>query len=415
MNQERGEDGREPGDVTRVPRPGASQGWPETSDADGSATQNIPRRTIPPRSTPAPAQPPGTFGPTEPPPPASSYRPGWAAPTAAAEPWDETRGWARPTGQDSGYQDSGYEVMYPAAAHGGFDATPPGAGDGRPPEDASGAGEGAGSGVGVEPPTRWRPPRRRVLILTALPLVLILLFVVVDRVTVSVAEGEMAKQLKTSVVENVACGAPPPTVKGVSIGGFPFLTQVLFGKFQNIGVTVEDLSTPQLRIASIQANLKGIHVPLSQIISNNVGEVRVDSAQATVRVRYDDLNTFLASQPGGLRINPKDNGRRVEITGTADVPLLGAQQVGGITTFEVRDNKLILVPTEITLRGLLNLDIPLGGLGELIPSIPIPVGELPFQLDITKASTDASGLSLSAIATNLVLPKAETTPQCKPS
>ncbi|ONH32426.1 DUF2993 domain-containing protein [Pseudofrankia asymbiotica] len=410
MNQERGEDGREPGDATRVPRPGASRGWPEAPDADGSATQHIPRRTVPPGSTPVPARPPGTFGPTDPPPPASSYRPGRVAPTAAAEPWDETRGWARPTGQDSGY-----EVLYPAAAYGGFDAAPPGSGGGRPPDDASGAGPGVGGGVGVEPPTRWHPPRRRVIILTAIPLVLILLLVVFDRVAVSVAEREMAKQLRTSVVENVACGAPPPTVKDVSIGGFPFLTQVLFGKFQNIGVNVENLSTPDLRIASIQAHLKGIHVPFSQIVRNDVGEVRVDSAQATVRVRYDDLNTFLATQPGDLQITPTDNGRRVEITGTADVPLLGSQRVGGVTTFEVRDNKLILVPTEITLRGLLNLNIPLGGLGELIPSIPIPVGELPFQLDITKASTDASGLSLSAVATNLVLPKAEKAPRCKPS
>ncbi|OHV31741.1 MULTISPECIES: LmeA family phospholipid-binding protein [Pseudofrankia] len=405
MNQERDEDGQEPGDVTRVPPPGASRGWPEAADTDGSSTQRIPRRTVPPRSTPVPARAAGSFGPTDPPPPASSYRPGQAARPAGAEPWDETRAWARPP-----HQDSGYEVIYPAAAYGGFDAGPPGASGGQPPDGFPGAG------TGVEPPpTRWRWPRRRVLILTAIPLVLILLFVIVDRVTVTVAEREMAKQLKTSVVENVACGAAPPTVKDVSIGGFPFLTQVLFGKFQNVGVTVENLSTPQLRIASIQANLKGIHVPFSQIIGNDVGEVHVDSAQATVRVRYDDLNTFLAGQPGGLQINPMDNGRRVEISGTADVPLLGTQQVGGVTTFEVRDNKLILVPTEITLRGAFNLNIPLGGLGELIPSIPIPVGELPFKLDITRASTDASGLSLSATATDLVLPKAETTPRCQPS
>jgi hypothetical protein len=375
------------------------------------------------------------------------------APTTPAEPWDESRAWARPAQQDGGYLEGGhdgrghpagggdpgggyqdgsypdgghpgggYDVVYPTAGYGGVGAGRSGGTGGYPadpyPVDGGNGyppGGFSGGGAGVEPPAQGWRPSRRAMIFTAIPLILLLLFVILDRVAVGVAEREMAKQLRTGVTEGLACGAPPPTVKDVSIGGFPFLTQILFGKFQSIGVTVEDLSTPGPRIASVRAKLKGIHVPFGQIVSGKVGDVKVDSAQATVRLRYDDLNTYLAKQPGDLQINPKDDGRRVEITGTADIPFIGSQRVGGVTTFQVRDNKLILVPSEFTLSGLVNLSIPLGDLGQLLPSIPIPVGDLPFQLDITRASTDAAGLSLSATATDLTLPKEGTKPTCQPS
>ncbi|SQD95380.1 MULTISPECIES: hypothetical protein [unclassified Parafrankia] len=56
-----------------------------------------------------------------------------------------------------------------------------------------------------------------------------------------------------------------------------------------------------------------------------------------------------------------------------------------------------------------------GGLGDLLPPIPIPVGGLPFDLTIVKASTDAEGLSLTATARDLVLPATETpTRHCPP-
>jgi protein involved in polysaccharide export with SLBB domain len=141
----------------------------------------------------------------------------------------------------------------------------------------------------------------------------------------------------------------------------------------------------------------------------------VDSVQARVRVRYDDLNTYLASQPGEVRVSPMDGGRRVEVTSNVDVPLLGTQQVGGITTFQVKNNQLTLVPSEITLRGALNLSIPLGGLGQLIPTIALPVGELPFRLTVNDASTDASGLSLTATAKDVVLPKQSAPVPCQPA
>lgn len=407
MDQERGDDGRRPPDGTDGTPPDASRGRRDPADASGTgrdpadepATQSIPRRSAPPRSTPAP--PPGSVDPSA---PARPYRPGYAKRPAAAGSLDPAGRPVRPTRP--------YDGDEPGYPYGGFGLTPGSDAGYGPPAN----GPGGSAAVEPEPPTWWhRRPPRLVTILTAIALILILLFVIVDRLAVTVAEREMAKQLRTSVTQSLACGSTPPTVKDVSIGGFPFLTQILFGKFKSIGVTVEGVPTPGPRIASVHATLKGIHVPFRQIITNSVGDVRVDSVQAAVRVRYDDLNTYLASQPGEVRVSPMDGGRRVEVTSNVDVPLIGTQQVGGVTTFQVRNNQLSLVPSEITLHGALNLSIPLGGLGQLIPTIPLPVGELPFRLTINDASTDASGLSLTATAKDVVLPKQTTPIQCQPA
>ncbi|OHV27121.1 hypothetical protein CC117_31520 [Parafrankia colletiae] len=271
-------------------------------------------------------------------------------------------------------------------------------------------------GDGPVPPKRrrwWR--RRRTFVIGAV--VLLMVSVAGDRFAVLAAESQMAPQIEASLAESLACDAIPPTVSDVSIGGFPFLTQIAFGTFKHIGVTIQGISTPGPRISSVEAHLKGLHLPVQKIITGRVGEIPVDDVEATVRLDYDDVNTFLADQPGKIQINPVDGGKEVEVSGRADIPLLGAQEIGGVTTFEVRDNEVTLIPSEVSLRGALDLDVPVpGGVGRLLPSIPIPVGDLPFDLTVVEATTDASGLSLTATAKDVNLPEADpATRQCPPS
>ncbi|WP_241839848.1 DUF2993 domain-containing protein [Frankia sp. CcI49] len=261
---------------------------------------------------------------------------------------------------------------------------------------------------------RWWPrdrrPRRRRSALAFGAVILLVVLIAGDRFAVSTAESEMATQIKASVIRSLACDVTPPTVRDVSIGGFPFLTQIAFGRFRNIGVIIDGVPTPGPRISSVEAHLKGIHLPIRKMLANDVGEIPVDNVEATVHLDYADVNAFLADQPGDLQINPVDGGKKVEVAGLADVPVLGAQEIGGVIAFEVRDNKLTLIPSEIALHGSINVDIPVpGGLGGLLPAIPIPVGALPFDLTVVEASSDAAGLSLTATARRVVLPEADTT------
>ncbi len=315
-----------------------------------------------------------------------------------------------PQTQQPEYQQPGYpQPAYDQAGYGQQQGNHPERGAAIGQDGLAGVGGAGQGGFGAgAPPTGTtaaaKPPRRRRRrgrLLAIVLVVLVVLFVVGDRVGVVVAKGQMRKQVEAAVAENIKPGDPVPKVTDVSIGGFPFLTQVLFGKFTDIGVGIDGIPTPGPKISSVKAHLKGLHVPLGDALTDNVGQVPVDDVRATVGITYADLNAFLAKQAVQVQVAPVDGGKKVELSGTIDGPFgLGSTKVSGITTFEVNDNKLTLVPSALSVVGGLNFTIPVSF---QIP-VPIPVSGLPFHLRIVKASTNATGLSLTATAKDVVLP-----------
>jgi hypothetical protein len=271
-----------------------------------------------------------------------------------------------------------------------------------------------------------RPKRRRWPKITAIGLVVLLLLLVgVDRLAAHIAVGQMRKQVAVSVAQNLKPGQTPPTIRSVSIGGFPFLTQVIFGKYDDIGVGLDNIpTTPDgPRISSVDAHLKGVHVALSDAMANKIDKVPVDEVDATVRMTYADLNTFLKDQPFSFQLAPADGGKDVKITGSATPKELGISslpgglgttlgqvfgsvnvQFGGIAAFSVENNVLTLTPKDLAVNagGFDSGNISLGAASIPI-AIPIP-DNLPFSLKIVSAGTNSSGLSVSASAKNVVLP-----------
>ncbi|MCM3924154.1 LmeA family phospholipid-binding protein [Frankia sp. AiPs1] len=380
----------------------ATPGWSDSEDtADG--TMIIGRSGVAAAGQPWP----GSTRPEDPQvghpqvghPQAGHPQPGYAqpgSPSGYAQPGQQQPGYAQPGYAQTAHDQSGYGQQ-PAHDLGSGAAIgqdgPNGAG-----RDGFGAGgPPAGATATAKPPRR----RRRGRVLAIVLVVLVVLFVVGDRVSVVIAKGQMRKQVKASVAESLKPGDPVPKVTSVSIGGFPFLTQVLFGKFTDIGVGIDGIPTPGPKISSVKAHLKGVHVPLGDALTDNVGQVPVDSVRATVGISYADLNAFLAKQAVKFQVKPVDGGNKVELSGTTDGLFgLGSTQIGGITTFEVNDNQLTLVPSGLSIQGGLNFSIPF----QFKVPIPIPVSGLPFHLQIVKASTNATGLSLTATAKDLVLP-----------
>jgi hypothetical protein len=278
---------------------------------------------------------------------------------------------------------------------------------GRPAEPASGA-----AAPGAPAPTRQaEQPRRRKRwrkVLGIGLIVLLLLLVVGDRVGVRIATNEMKKRIELAVAENAEPNAPKATVSDVSLGGFPFLTQVLLGNYKDIRFTIEGITTPGPRIQQIKARLKGVDVPLGDAIRDNVGQVPVDEIQGTVVVTYEDLNVFLAKETAddtfrNVMVTPVGNGERVEATAQVDVPVLGAQTVKGVAAFKVTNGALSLAIEQIGIQGTFNISVPLPAFNAL--SL-FDAPKLPFNLQLVDAGTDANGLSLTARATDVTLPAA---------
>jgi hypothetical protein len=157
-------------------------------------------------------------------------------------------------------------------------------------------------------------------------LVLVGLAAVADRVAVHVAEDQVAAQLARQAGLQ---GSP-----AVHIGGFPFLTQALAGRYQDvrISLTAEELGQPG---TAADVHLRGVRVPLSSVLSRSVHEIPVDSVDGTATVSYAQLaahigpDTTLQRAGDQLRITRTVEllGQRVPLTATGTVSLQGNQLV----------------------------------------------------------------------------------------
>jgi hypothetical protein len=229
-------------------------------------------------------------------------------------------------------------------------------------------------------------------------LVLVVVLTIADRVAARVA----STQAVSRIVQQSQGLVHRPTV---TFGGFPFLTQVLFGKYTDIHVAIQDFTPPgSLRIESIDGHLQGAHVPLSTVIGGNVSKIPVDHVAATVAIRFADLNAFLAHQSGHLSLAAGRQGA-IEVTGQV---VEGGQplKVSGSARLGAEDGGLMITPVSlhVTGGGLLgaagNL---LGGVLSAFPPVPVPLPDLPFHLRVTSVHSDGNGVVASAAADHVVL------------
>lgn len=225
-----------------------------------------------------------------------------------------------------------------------------------------------------------------------LALVLLLaLALVADRVGAQLAGDTVAERVQASSVLT-----EPPQV---DIGGFPFLTQAVAGRYDRVEVSATDVPAGELRLDRLDVTLRGVHVPLSQALSGGIERVPVDAIEARARVGYDQL-----SQRSGdrrLQVAPAADGERVRVTGSVEV-LGRTLSVVAISSVEVVDGAIVLTAEELevgneaadtlftnSLRGRLDLSIP--------------VTALPYDLQVTGLDVEPAGVVVRATATDAVL------------
>lgn len=224
-------------------------------------------------------------------------------------------------------------------------------------------------------------------LVVALVLLLGLLFLA-DRALERWAEGYVADQL----VERAGLASAP----GVEARGFPFLTQVIGGRYDEarIALTAEQLGQPEGTRADVV--LRGVHVPLSDVLSGAVEEIPVDRIGGTATLPYALLSerlgrdTELSREGDGLRI-------------TRTVELLG-QQVRLTATGQVRleGNDLVADVEEASGAGV---EIPGALLAQAADVLDLryPVPALPFGLRLTDVRPADDGLVIRVEATDTVL------------
>ena len=157
--------------------------------------------------------------------------------------------------------------------------------------------------------------------------VLLGLAVLVDRVAVGVAEDRVGSELATT-----ARLAGTPTV---DITGFPFLTQAVAGRYDEVRIALDAQQLGQPEGTRADLALQGVRVPLSAVLAGSVREVPVDRVDGTATLSYELLatglaaDTTLAREGDGLRITRTVEllGRTVPLTAVGQATLEGSEVV----------------------------------------------------------------------------------------
>ncbi|MGY1630112.1 DUF2993 domain-containing protein [Geodermatophilus sp. SYSU D01186] len=219
-------------------------------------------------------------------------------------------------------------------------------------------------------------------------LLLVGLAVLADRVGVGIAEDRVGQ----AIAERGQLAGQPE----VDIAGFPFLTQAIAGRYDDVRIdlTAADLGQPEGTRADVR--LHGVEVPLSDVLSGSVEQVPVDRVDGTATLSYALLSarlgpgTTLSRDGDGLRVEST-----VEVAGLS-VPLTAVGTVsldGDAVVVEVSDasGAGVDVPGFVVDRAADLLDL----------RYPIPA--LPFGLHVTGVTPGEEGVDVAVEATDTVL------------
>ena len=221
----------------------------------------------------------------------------------------------------------------------------------------------------------------------ATSVVLIAVLVGVDRLAVLCAQSRVAT--------NVRISQQLSQDPDVTIHGFPFLTQLFGGTYDDIEASLHDVRRGSLRIASIDIHLRRAHVPFSDVVSDSVDRVLVERLEGTVTIGYTDLAartalTLTYNRAGG-----------VIVTGTV--------RVGGTAINAEADGRIAIEGRRITV-GVENVRVG----GEPAPAaveavarrsfaFSVNVPTLPFAIELHSVRATARGIEITATGKRVVL------------
>jgi DUF2993 family protein len=211
--------------------------------------------------------------------------------------------------------------------------------------------------------------------------VLAILLVAADRISVAVAENQISGRLTS------AYGLPDKP--GVSITGFPFLTQVAAGDYQQIDVSASQVPADGATLHDLKVRLSGVHATVGQVLGNGSSMVTADHAAGSAMVGFGTVDRRL---PGGLRLHP--DGKNLSVSGRlayhgAHIPVSATVAVG------VSGSGIKVSPVRVNVPGLPGL--PVSAYSSQL-RIVVPLSTLPLHLHLTSVHVTPDGLRIAASA-----------------
>ncbi|WP_320069214.1 DUF2993 domain-containing protein [Micromonospora sp. RTGN7] len=251
------------------------------------------------------------------------------------------------------------------------------------------------------PANEERPRRRgRKVLVTLLVLLVILagLLVAADRIAAGVAERAITDQVRQEVAKQDAQSSEPE----VKVSGFPFLTQVLDGKYERISIKLTDVRGSvrgdAVTLPTLDVDARNVRASL-ETLRTQQGDVTAETVDGTGTITYESLAKLL-DRPG-LTLSERDGTLAV----TAPVDILGQKlTVTGAAVVTVsKEGKVSLRFNDLDAEGLPNIPLARTLLNNYAKgiSIDVPLPELPFQLALREVRPLPQGLAVTAAAKNV--------------
>jgi LmeA-like phospholipid-binding len=213
--------------------------------------------------------------------------------------------------------------------------------------------------------------------------VLAVLFVAADRIGAAVAANQVSDRLAATY----GLSEKP----GVTITGFPFLTQAVSGDYQQIDISANQIEADGATLHDLTVRLTGVHAPISQVFGGSSGTVTADRATGSALV---DFATVERRLPPGFRLTP--DGENLMVSGRLSYHGISIP-VSATVTLAVSGAGIRVTPKDVTIAD--GFSLPGSYLAQL--RTVVPLGGLPLHLHLTSVRVTPDGLRVGAAARNV--------------
>jgi hypothetical protein len=224
----------------------------------------------------------------------------------------------------------------------------------------------------------------------AVSLVLLLvLLVVADRLAASVAASVVAGRIQAS--QHLA--AKPK----VEVRGFPFLTQLIKGRYTEVDATATDLRRGDVRATSVSLHLYGVRLSAGDVLTKAVKAIPVERADGSLMLTVADLNALAHKE--GVTVASSADGT---LTVTGSVTVAGHTVKGsGRASVAAVSGGIKVTVSDVTTPGLPSA---VASLLKTKLAFTIPTDDLPFGITVQSAATTPQGVQVDASAGAFTIP-----------
>jgi hypothetical protein len=188
----------------------------------------------------------------------------------------------------------------------------------------------------------------------------------------------------------------------VTVGGFPFLVQVVKGRYDHIGVTVNDLFESGLQEPTVlRLEFGGVHIAASDILNGGVHHIAVDKVTGVAAIPFADLQT--AAHVVGLSGLTAVPGSANEVRFTEAVSVAGVKVDVQITArVTVANGSVVVTARDVVAGGTpLPAAVTNSVLSHAAFSVKLP--GLPAGVQVSGVTVTPTDVLVSVSATHLVL------------